>query len=184
AAHHVPVLRVDPGGHVVRAADRDDRGDVVDVSVGEDDGDGLQTVLADRLRDAVGGLVAGVDDHALLTGGGGDEITVRPPGPGGEPGNEHDRPSLGRYGRRATGCARGQSRPALPIPQRTHIRYGADAGGRLHRTHAYRPAHETHEETTRWSARNSGGVSSPGRSSCASSSGAPKHGARRARATP
>ncbi|GGX95573.1 hypothetical protein GCM10010510_46230 [Streptomyces anandii JCM 4720] len=67
---------------------------MVDVAVGEDDGDGLEPVLADRLRDAVGGLVAGVDDHALLTGGRGDEVAVRPPGPGGEPGNEHDRPSF------------------------------------------------------------------------------------------
>ncbi|GGQ37316.1 hypothetical protein GCM10010233_64220 [Streptomyces pseudogriseolus] len=64
------------------------------MAVGEDDGDGLEPVLADRLRHTVGGLVARVDDHALLTGGGGDEITVRPPCPGGEPGNEHDRPSF------------------------------------------------------------------------------------------
>ncbi|GLP72617.1 hypothetical protein TUSST3_92340 [Streptomyces sp. TUS-ST3] len=65
---------------------------MIDVAVGEDDGDGLEPMLPERLFDSFGGLVARVDDHALLTGGGGDEITVRPPGPGGEPGNEHDRP--------------------------------------------------------------------------------------------
>ncbi len=71
---------------------------MVEVAVGEDDGDGLEAMLSDRFLDAFGGLMARVDDHALLTGGGGDEITVRPPGPGGEPGNEHDRPSLCRFG--------------------------------------------------------------------------------------
>ncbi|GHF87893.1 hypothetical protein GCM10018787_40700 [Streptomyces thermodiastaticus] len=67
---------------------------MVDVAVGEDDGDGLEPMLAQRFLDAVGGLVARVDDHALLTGGGGDEIAVRPPGTGREPGNEHVRPSF------------------------------------------------------------------------------------------
>lgn len=74
------------------AADRDDRGDVVDMAVGEDDGDGLEPMLLQRFLDALGGLVARVDDHALLTGGGGDQVAIGPPGPGGEPGNEHDRP--------------------------------------------------------------------------------------------
>ena len=43
---HVAVVGVDPAGHVVRAAHRDDRGDVVDVAVGEHDGDRLEPVLA------------------------------------------------------------------------------------------------------------------------------------------
>ena len=142
-AHHVAVLGVDPGRDVVRAAHRDDRGDMVDVAVGEDDGDGLEPMLRERLLDALGGLVARVDDHALLTGGGGDQITVGPPGPGGEPGNEHDRPSC-RVGTRwvvRRTCGSGQSLPALPIPQRTHIRYGAHAGGRL--TRRTRPSRRT-----------------------------------------
>ena len=79
----------------MRAAHRDDRGDMVDVAVGEDDGDGLEAMLPERFLDALGGLVARVDDHALLTRGGGDQIAVGPPGPGGEPGNKHDRPQGG-----------------------------------------------------------------------------------------
>ncbi|CAM5469188.1 hypothetical protein SBADM41S_02265 [Streptomyces badius] len=74
------------------AADGHDRGHVVDVAVGENDGDGLEPMLLQRFLDTLGGLVARVDDHALLTGGGGDQIAIGPPGPGGEPGNKHDRP--------------------------------------------------------------------------------------------
>ncbi len=74
------------------AAHRDDRGDVVDVAVREDDGDGLEPMLLQRFLDALGGLVARVDDHALLACGGGDQVAVGPPGPGGEPGNQHVRP--------------------------------------------------------------------------------------------
>src|SRR5690606_22076456 len=149
-AHHVPVLGVDPGRYVVRSAHRNDRGDVVDVAVGEDDGDGLEPVSADRFRDAVGGLVSRVDDHALLTGGGGDEVTVRPPGPGGEPGNEHDRPSSVSVRRLVTGLrARGQeptgaaNSSANPYTVRGTRRRSAD------RTHASRPAQGTHGERTR-----------------------------------
>ena len=91
-AHHVAVLGVDPGRDVVRAAHRDDRGDMVDVAVGEDDRDGLEPMLRERVLDSLGGLVARVDDHALLAGGGGDQVAVGPPGPGGEPGNQHVRP--------------------------------------------------------------------------------------------
>ncbi|GHE63340.1 hypothetical protein GCM10014715_15950 [Streptomyces spiralis] len=82
---------------------------MVDVAMGEDDGDGLEPMLLQCFLDALGGLVAGVDDHALLTGGGGDEVTVRPPGPGGEPGNEHDRPSFVSI-RAATGVVRAYRR--------------------------------------------------------------------------
>ena len=95
-AHHVAVLGVDPGRDVVGPAHRDDRGDMVDVAVGEDDRDGLEPMLGERVLDSLGGLVARVDDHALLTRGGGDQVTVGPPGPGGEPGNEHVRPSWWR----------------------------------------------------------------------------------------
>src|SRR5438093_1369567 len=37
-------------------------------------------------------VVAGVDDHALLPGGGRHDVTVRGERPGGEPRDEHDRP--------------------------------------------------------------------------------------------
>lgn len=43
---------------------------MVDVAVGEDDRDGLEPMLPQRLLDTLGGLVARVDDDALLTGGG------------------------------------------------------------------------------------------------------------------
>ena len=88
-----------------------DRGDVVDVAVGEDDRDGLEPVLRERVLDALGGLVARVDDHALLAGGGGDHVTVGAPGPGGEPGNEHDRPSWWRTGGAAYGAGARGSEP-------------------------------------------------------------------------
>ncbi|EGJ78633.1 putative hydrolase [Streptomyces sp. Tu6071] len=132
-AHHEAVRRVDPGGDVVRPADRDDRGDVVDVAVGEDDGDGLEPMLRERLLDPRGGLVARVDDHAFLTGGGGDHVAVGPPGPGGETGNEHVRPLCPRVSGAASGARPGSRLPAVPIPQPTRIRYGAHTAPRPNR---------------------------------------------------
>jgi hypothetical protein len=41
---------------------------VVDVAVGEQDGDGLEPVLADDLGDARGGVLARVDHDALGAG--------------------------------------------------------------------------------------------------------------------
>ena len=83
------------------------------------DRDRLEPVLGDGLLDTLGGLVARVDDHALLTGGGGDQITVGPPGPGGEPGNEHDRPSIVRQQDAAVAPSRHFAVPAaLSLPAR------------------------------------------------------------------
>ena len=140
---------------------------------------GLSRCFLQRLLDALGGLVARVDDHALLTGGGGDQVTVGPPGPGGEPGNEHDRPSIVVVREVVRGRNGSSSEPTgAAVPQRTHIRYGAHAGARS-RTHA------SHRRTRRMRRRpggqpaNSGGGSSPGRSSCGSSSAGRAPGARR-----
>lgn len=151
-AHHVPVRGVDPGGHVVRPAHRDDRGAVVDVAVGEDDGDGLEPMLPERVLDSLGGLVARVDDHALLACGGGDQIAVGAPGPGGEPGNEHDRPQF--LVRRVIAAV--QSLPALLLSQRTHIRYGHSP-----RVHAS-VLHYTAQGDHRWSAAISATPARPG----------------------
>ncbi|CAG7655219.1 hypothetical protein SBRY_70055 [Actinacidiphila bryophytorum] len=120
---HVAVLGVDPGGHVVRAAHRDHRGDMVDVAVAEDDGDRLEAVLGEHVLDALGREVARVDDDALLTGGGGDHVAVGPPGPGGEPGNEHVRPSVVRER-----CRQFTSLPASTSRSRTRI--GRASAGR------------------------------------------------------
>lgn len=43
---------------------------MVDVAMGEDDRDGLEPMLFDRVLDSLGRLVARVDDDALLAGGG------------------------------------------------------------------------------------------------------------------
>jgi hypothetical protein len=125
---HVAVLRVDPGRDPARAADRDDRGDVVDVPVGEQHRDRLQAVLADGFLDPGGGLVAGIDDDALLTGGRGDQVAVGAPGPCGKTGDEHVGPlhvggglggALGSAGKsaRSLPAGRGRSRTDCPGPR-------------------------------------------------------------------
>ena len=85
----VTVGGVDPGGGVVGARDRGHRPHVVDVAVGEQDGDGLEAVLADDLGDAGGGVLAGVDDHALRAGAGGHDVAVGGPRTRWEPGDQH-----------------------------------------------------------------------------------------------
>ncbi|GAA3072506.1 hypothetical protein GCM10020000_66570 [Streptomyces olivoverticillatus] len=56
------------------------------MAMGEDDGDGLEPMLAQCFLDALGGLMARVDDHALLACGRGDQVTVGPPqAPAGNP---------------------------------------------------------------------------------------------------
>ena len=51
-------------------------------------------MLADDLVDALGGVLAGIDDDALGTGTRGDDVAVGPPGSGGEASDEHRRQSL------------------------------------------------------------------------------------------
>jgi hypothetical protein len=105
-AQQVPVVGVDPGGAVVRAADREDREHVVDVAVREQYGDRLQFVLAHDLLDTRGGVLSGVDHDAFRALAGGDDVAVRAPRTRGEPGDEHDRPSWNGSGPpKATGHA-------------------------------------------------------------------------------
>ncbi len=87
----VPVGGVDPGGGVVGAGHRGDAPHVVDVAVGHQHGDRLQPVVADELRDAVGRVLAGVDDDALAAGVDGRDIAVGTPRTRGKSGDEHPR---------------------------------------------------------------------------------------------
>src|SRR5206468_2656137 len=75
----VPVVRVDPGGRVVRPADRQYGEHVVDVTVGQQDADWLQFVLANHLLDARGRVLSRVDDEAFRALAGGDDVAVRTP---------------------------------------------------------------------------------------------------------
>ena len=93
-AEQVAVAGVDPGGRVVGAGDRRDAPHVVDVPVGDEHADGLEAVLAHHLGDAVGGVLAGIDDHALAAGTRRHDVAVGPPGSGGEASDEHRRQSL------------------------------------------------------------------------------------------
>ena len=75
---------------------------VVDVAVGEQHGDRLEPVFADDLGDAVGRILAGVDDHALGAGTRRHDVAVRGPGTRREAGNQHSlRLSSATVGRRA-----------------------------------------------------------------------------------
>src|SRR3954447_19427201 len=110
----VPVVRVDPGGGVVGARDRRHTPHVVDVTVGDQDRHRLEPVLADHLGDAVRRVLAGIDDHALSTGTGGDDVAVRPPRTGGETCDEHASNSC---------CARGWSGGASLSVQKTPLEW-------------------------------------------------------------
>ncbi len=59
------------------------------MTVGEQDRDGLEPVLAQQLLDAFRRVLARVDDHALLAGGGRDDVTIGLEGPCGEACDEH-----------------------------------------------------------------------------------------------
>ena len=93
-AQQVAVAGVDPGGRVVRARDRRHAPHVVDVPVGDQHAHRLEPVLTDDLLDALGRVLARVDDHALGTGTRGHDVAVGPPGSGGEASDEHRRQSL------------------------------------------------------------------------------------------
>src|SRR5207248_566354 len=91
-AEHYAVARVDVGGDALGPAYRGDGPDVVDVTVREQDRGGPEPVFGEDLVDAGLGVLARVDDHALLTGRGRDDITVGRERPGREPCDEHIRP--------------------------------------------------------------------------------------------
>src|SRR5262249_27007476 len=84
-----PVGWVDVGRDVPGSAHRRHRPDVVDVAMGEQDRDRLEPVLGEDLRDARLGVLAWVDDHALLPPAGRHHIAVGGERAGREPGDEH-----------------------------------------------------------------------------------------------
>ena len=63
---HVPVRRVDPGGHVVAVAHGRHAVDVVDVPVGEQHRHRREPVLGEQRFEGLGGVLAGVDHDARL----------------------------------------------------------------------------------------------------------------------
>ena len=99
----VPVGRVDPRRGVVGAGHRGDAPHVVDVSVRDQHADRLEPVLPDDLVDTGGGVLAGIDDHALRPGTRRHDVAVGTPGSGGEAGDEHGRQSLLVVDRRPAG---------------------------------------------------------------------------------
>ena len=94
-AEQPAVRRVDVGGDVLRAADRDHRPDVVNVAVGEQDGGRLQPVPLEDLLDARLGVLAGIHDQALLARPGGQHVAVRGERAGRESGDQHGGPPPG-----------------------------------------------------------------------------------------
>ncbi|GAA1955855.1 hypothetical protein GCM10009838_09500 [Catenulispora subtropica] len=88
----------------------------------EQDGDRLQPVLPDHLLDAGGGVLAGIDDHALLPGAGRHEIAVRTQASGWESGDKHARPTLRSAVRRFSL----RRLPGAADPLRTHWKLTAD----------------------------------------------------------
>ena len=103
----VPVVGVDPGRRVVRAGDRRDAPHVVDVPVGDQHGHRLEPVLGDDLGHAGGGVLAGVDDHALRARPRGRDVAVGAPRTCGESGDQHarrlSRPAAGSLIRTSAG---------------------------------------------------------------------------------
>ena len=89
----VPAHRVGQHAVVARGAGRrgcrsrrrpEHREGVVEVAVGEDDGDRLESVVGQHLGQRLDGVHAGVDDDALLPGAGGDGVAVGPNAPAGK----------------------------------------------------------------------------------------------------
>ena len=95
----VAVLGVDPRGGVIGSGDRRDAPHVVEVTMGHQHRDRLQPVLTDDLGDTGGGVLPGVDDHALLPGAGGHDVAVGAPGTCGEAGDQHPATLAMRTGR-------------------------------------------------------------------------------------
>src|SRR6516165_2927377 len=88
---------MDIGGDALSAADRSDGPYVVDMTVREQDRGRPEPVLGEDLLDTGHGVLARIDDHALLSGSGRDDIAVRGERPCWEPCDEHKRP-FSRYG--------------------------------------------------------------------------------------
>jgi hypothetical protein len=75
-AEQMPVGGMNVSGHVLGAADRRHRPDVVEVAVGEQDRGGLEPVGREYLVDPRLGVLTGVDDHAFLARPGCHKITI------------------------------------------------------------------------------------------------------------
>src|ERR1700722_1269802 len=88
---------MDIGRYARRSADRGDRPHMVEMTVREQHRGGLQPVLSQDLLDPRLGVLARIDDDALLAGSGRDNLTVGGERPSWEPCDEHNRP-FSRYG--------------------------------------------------------------------------------------
>ena len=87
---HGAVVRVDPGRDVVAVAHRRHGEGVVEVAVGEQYGDRASRCWRNGGHDRLDGVLTRVDDDAGLAGTGGQQVTVRLQGPGGEPDDQHE----------------------------------------------------------------------------------------------
>ena len=113
--HHEPVVGVDQRRNPMRAAHGDDRKDVVEVAVGEQDGSGLEPVLSNDLIHRVFYADSWVDDDAFLAGRGRDDETVRLESSGDDTTDQHVTEATGtRSGAQRTVRAHTPFRDCIP----------------------------------------------------------------------
>jgi hypothetical protein len=82
---HLAVIGMDVGWDPLRAADRSDGPDVIQMTVGEQRRDRLQPVAREKLLNAALRVLTRVDDHALLALSGRDDVAVGRERPGRKP---------------------------------------------------------------------------------------------------
>jgi len=115
-AQQCAVARVDVRRDSFGAANRGDRPDVVNMAVREQDRGRPEPVLGQEFFDPGLGVLAGIDDDALLSGAGRNNITVGGKRACREPCDEHKRP-FSRYG---ISGYRGNRHGREPITKGTH----------------------------------------------------------------